>query len=101
MVNNDDEDDVYNRRFYNLKSKKISKSIYSNIKEKCSKLQQSLKSRAFYKKIMLERMPILSWLFLGYNFKSNLLNDIVAGFTVGIMNLPQVRLYLLKSSLVH
>ena len=87
---NDNEDDVYNRRFYNLKMTSSSKSIYTNFKEKCSKLKTSLKSRAFYKNFILQRMPILSWLFLGYNFRSNLVNDIVAGFTVGIMNLPQV-----------
>ena len=62
-------------------------------------LGRNLKSKEFYKKFIQNRFPIIKWLFLGYNFKSNLLNDLISGFTVGIMNLPQSMGYALLANL--
>ena len=37
---------------------------------------------------LLERIPILSWL-PKYNIRKNLPGDIISGFTVAIMHIPQ------------
>ena len=42
-----------------------------------------------FKVYILSFLPILSWL-PKYNWKSNLINDLVAGFTVAVMHIPQV-----------
>ena len=42
-----------------------------------------------WKTYFLSFLPILSWL-PKYNWKSNSINDLVAGFTVAVMHIPQV-----------
>ena len=43
-----------------------------------------------WKTYILSFLPILSWL-TKYNWKSNFINDLVAGFTVAVMHIPQVK----------
>ncbi len=56
---------------------------------------KNLRDRHFYKKFLLKRIPIISWL-PKYKFKSYLIADFMAGLTIGIMNIPQVYLRVLK-----
>ncbi|GAV09783.1 hypothetical protein RvY_19267-2 [Ramazzottius varieornatus] len=46
----------------------------------------------------LSTFPILGWL-RHYDVKQNLLKDVIAGFTVGIMNIPQGMAYALLASM--
>ena len=45
-----------------------------------------------FKVYILSFLPILSWL-PKYNWKSNFINDLVAGFTVAVMHIPQGMAY--------
>jgi len=45
-----------------------------------------------WKTYILSFLPILSWL-PNYNWKSNFVNDLVAGFTVAVMHIPQGMAY--------
>ena len=95
-------DDPYNRRFYKKQTSTIKndfKTIGNYVKLKTSNIKEKVKKRAFYYSMLKNRIPIINWLFLGYNFKSNLLNDLISGFTVGIMNLPQSMGYALLANL--
>ena len=42
-----------------------------------------------WKTFFLSFLPIVSWL-PKYNWKTNFINDLVAGFTVAVMHIPQV-----------
>lgn len=95
-------DDPYNRRFYKLEKTSLTNDL-QNFK-KCgmkyfSELKNNLKRRSFYKSILYKRLPIVQWLFIEYQFKLYLLNDIISGFTVGIMNIPQSMAYALLANL--
>ena len=47
-----------------------------------------------WKNFFLSFLPIVSWL-PKYNWKTNFINDLVAGFTVAVMHIPQgSRIYL-------
>ena len=53
------------------------------------KFQKNAKNSSFYKALVLKRIPILNWL-PKYDAKESLISDMVAGLTVGIINIPQV-----------
>lgn len=60
---------------------------YDNTKEKqavCSNPMENVKAN----KIFLSVFPILAWL-SRYNIKTDLIADLIAGFTVGVMHIPQ------------
>lgn len=60
---------------------------YDNTKEKqavCSNPMENVKAN----KIFLSVFPIFSWL-SRYNIKTDLIADLIAGFTVGVMHIPQ------------
>jgi hypothetical protein len=80
--------DPYNRQFFYQKSSNSFNS-YNYLKTKFKNTKQNLKQKSFYKNILFTRLPILKWLFFQYNFKQNIFHDIIAGFTVGIMSIPQ------------
>lgn len=44
-----------------------------------------------WKTYIFSFLPILSWL-PNYNWKTNFINDLVAGFTVAVMHIPQVKI---------
>jgi hypothetical protein len=67
--------------------------------ESCKNTVQKLKQKEFYKKILFKRLPILKWLLTEYSIKKYLHHDIVAGMTVGIMNMPQSMGYALLANL--
>ncbi len=48
-----------------------------------------------FQKVARDYVPILDWLG-GYDFKSDFLSDVVAGFTVAIMHIPQGNYFLLS-----
>jgi hypothetical protein len=93
------ENDQFNRRFYKQTETKFEKELKISGLSLQSKASNDYRSKEYYKKWVNERLPIINWLFLGYNFKSFLLNDIISGFTVGIMNLPQSMGYALLANL--
>ena len=62
------------------------KKYFNSCRNKWSK---NLRDHHFYLNYLYKRIPILNWL-PNYKAKSNLIPDLVAGLTVGIMNIPQV-----------
>jgi hypothetical protein len=50
---------------------------------------KQLKTKACYKNWLFRRLPIIEWLFVDYKIRDYLQKDLFAGFTVGIMSLPQ------------
>jgi len=63
------------------------KKLFTSCKKRATK---HVKDPSFYKKRVLSRIPILDWL-PKYKIKKFLLADTVAGITVGVMNIPQVK----------
>ena len=61
------------------------KRFWSAYKKRASKNARDPKT---YKEFLFKRVPILNWL-PKYKIR-NLLPDSIAGFTVGVMNIPQV-----------
>lgn len=60
---------------------------YDNTKHKaavCSNPMENVKPN----KVFLSIFPIFSWL-SQYNIKRDLISDIISGFTVGVMHIPQ------------
>lgn len=95
-------DDPFNRRFYQSPKKTLKsdiRDISENAKNQLKNLKNDMKKKSFYKNFLFKRIPIIQWLFLKYNFKSDFLGDIIAGFTVGIMTLPQSMAYALLANL--
>ena len=76
-MNQDEFDRVYGR----VPSDKRLKKVEAKVKE-------NVKSKDWYKKRLLKFIPILFWL-PRYNFKTDLINDLIGGITVGIMHVPQ------------
>ena len=78
--------DMYDlKRFEESDFSKIKKSFHS-----CkAKMSQNIKDPKTYKNFLFSKLPFLSWL-PKYNIKEFLLLDMVAGLTVGVMNIPQV-----------
>lgn len=68
--------------------KKHAKSIYTESRRCCSKVECS---RTCASKAMHEIFPFIR-IMRRYSIKRNLLQDVVAGLTVGIMHIPQGRL---------
>jgi hypothetical protein len=54
--------------------------------------QKKLGKIKYYKNLLIKSVPLLDWL-PKYNLKQNLLYDLVAGNTVGVMNIPQGMAY--------
>lgn len=76
----------FNRPFYD-KQQFNNALYYDNTKEKqavCSNPMENVKAN----KIFLSVFPILAWI-SRYNIKTDLLADLIAGFTVGVMHIPQ------------
>jgi hypothetical protein len=68
----------------------LTKNVNQNVFKK-------LKDKHFYKNLVKKRLPILGWL---PNYKFNyLFTDLIAGLTVGIMNIPQSLAYAIIATL--
>ena len=74
-------------------TEKFEESDYSKIKKYVGaykrKTISKLKEPKTYVNYLFTRVPIISWL-PKYKIKEYLLPDLLSGFTVGIMNIPQV-----------
>jgi hypothetical protein len=55
--------------------------------------RKQMSTKVYYKNVLFKRLPIVQWLFVDYNVRNNLQLDLFAGFTVGIMTLPQSMAY--------
>ena len=77
---------MYELKKFDVSSSDRIKRYLSSNRKKCLK---NIKDKRFYFNYVMKRIPILKWL-PNYNVKSYLLNDCIAGLTVGIMNIPQV-----------
>ena len=95
------EDSLSQRVFKTQKQtfKQDLKKLNKKGKTYFTNMRKDLKNKSFYKKVLHDRLPIVNWLLVGYNFKESFLNDLMAGFTVGIMNLPQSMAYALLANL--
>ncbi len=56
----------------------LTKSLHGHSKS----LFKNLSNKAFYRKLLVKRLPFISWI-CKYEFRSNLLQDFTAGFTIG------------------
>jgi hypothetical protein len=83
-------DSKYKRtsQLYNLDKLDEKKSVKKRIKESACKLKKKATKASFYFSLLIERIPILAWL-PKYKITKDLGADLISGFTVGIMNLPQ------------
>lgn len=80
--------EVYNtEKFEETDYSKIKKYVGAYKRKTISKLKEP----KTYVNYLFERVPILRWL-PKYKLKEYLLPDILSGLTVGIMNIPQVKL---------
>lgn len=89
-------------RFYDLsrldKDESICLKLRNGINQKRKKYLNNLKEKSYYKNILFKRFPILSWA-TSYKPKQYLLPDLVSGFTVGVMNIPQGMAYSILATL--
>ena len=63
-------------------------SFFVKIKKYAGTKRKKILNVEYYRELLFKSIPILSWL-PKYNLKSNLFPDLIAGNTVGIMNIPQ------------
>lgn len=78
-------------RIYNLK--KFEESHFSRLKKYSNTQKHRILSKVndpeFYLSYLTSRLPILDWL-PKYKLNTYIIPDMVAGLTVGVMNIPQV-----------
>ncbi|OQV14592.1 Solute carrier family 26 member 6 [Hypsibius exemplaris] len=67
----------------------LTTAIRSRVRAKARKVQCTV---AALKKQVISAIPILNW-FANYDIRSCLVGDVAAGFTVGILNIPQGMAY--------
>lgn len=84
------ENSVLKKNLYSIENNSMSSrnKLKLYLKEKRKKLS----APGFFKKFLLRKIPIIEWL-PKYDFKSNLLADLVSGNIVGVMNIPQGMAY--------
>jgi hypothetical protein len=56
-------------------------------------------SRECTKRYIINRLPIIDWLFRNYNVREYLLKDIVTGLTIGVVQIPQSMAYAMMADL--
>ena len=92
VISNDDEDLFNKKLFYQNRSTSYAKSC-SYIKNKLSDtskiIKKNLSDASFYKNNLFARIPILKWFVIEYKIRKNLVHDLIAGLTIGIMSIPQ------------
>ena len=74
------------------------RALSAAIEKGSRRLTNKFKNRDYFKQLLLKRVPCISWI-KSYQLKSYILPDIMAGFTVGIMNVPQGMAYSLLATL--
>lgn len=77
---------IYKTDRFDETDSSIVKKICANYKKRVKK---NIKDPSFYKNILYKRIPIINWL-PKYRIKEYLAPDLIAGLTVGVMNIPQV-----------
>lgn len=79
-------------------TKKFEETDLSRIRRyvgtRARKAISDLKEPKTYVNCLFKRVPILSWL-PKYKFKEYFLPDLLSGVTIGIMNIPQVKSFIL------
>lgn len=79
------------KNMYNLK--KFQESDMSKIKKSFHSckldISHKIKDPKTYTNFLFNKLPFLSWL-PKYNLREYLVLDLIAGITVGVMNIPQV-----------
>lgn len=89
-----DVNDSHNRKYFRYENdvnenNNELKKLFNKAQKNFFKLKTRLKTKSFYKSILFSRLPFIKWLFFEYNIRKNLVSDIIAGCSVGIMNMPQ------------
>jgi MFS superfamily sulfate permease-like transporter len=85
------------RESIDLKKRHLS-HLCGQVKETDVKQNSNARKRNWIVQLLKRRVPILSWL-PAYKLKSFLVPDILAGVTVGIMNIPQCLSYAMLATL--
>lgn len=87
-------------KIYNVESIKNDKFKFdlNALSKRAKSSLGRIKDKERLKKVLVKRLPFLSWL-PKYKIKNYLLPDILSGFTVGIMNIPQGMAYSLLATL--
>ena len=79
-------------RFYDLskldKEESVCLKLRNGVNYRRKKFIKNLKDKNYYKNVLFKRFPIFSWV-SNYKPKQYLVPDLVSGFTVGVMNIPQ------------
>jgi hypothetical protein len=75
-------------QLYNLERLDEDRGSAKRIKEAACKFKKKAIKASFYLSFLFEHIPILSWL-PKYRITKDLSTDLISGFTVGVMNLPQ------------
>jgi MFS superfamily sulfate permease-like transporter len=92
--------DPYNRHLFKIQNDLTTmERLRLRVTKSTQELKKNLAKKSFYKNYLLMRVPIIRWLFLEYKLKRYLFGDLISGFTVGIMNIPQGMAYALLASL--
>lgn len=73
-------------------------NLERSVKIKTRRCFKNAQKKKFYKSLIFKHLPVLEWL-PKYSIKSYLVSDMLSGFTVGIMNIPQGMAYSLLASL--
>ena len=99
IINNMSDDDehefviarnIYSKSKFDCKYLKSEKARF-NLNDKFQMLYAKLKSenkKRFFKRQLFNRLPVLKWLII-YNFRQNLVADIISGVTIGIIQVTQ------------
>lgn len=74
------------------------RSLKRMCKENARKIVGNFTSCHNLKQLLFKRVPCLEWI-INYRFKSYIMPDILSGFTVGIMNVPQGMAYAMLATL--
>lgn len=92
--------DPYNQQLFSLQDDDSTVEYFKKrFNTKTQNIKTNLSKKSFYIQYLLKRIPIIQWLFIEYDIKKFLLNDLISGFTVGIMNIPQGMAYALLANL--
>lgn len=78
-------------QFMKPQSKSVTNTVADAAKSKCTNCSQTVSSQ-FWWDFAKRRLPVLDWVQY-YSIRQNLLCDIIAGITVGVMHIPQGMAY--------
>ena len=84
--------DSYNKNiFYQQASKSpgVCSYLKSKINNSLTSTKSNLVDKSFYKRTLFSRLPITNWLVFEYKIRKNIIHDLIAGITIGIMSMPQ------------